>query len=96
MYHYLDDREFSHHTRKLSGEITRRLCHYLKEYYGIGAKNLIPQNAGGSVDLDYNLEIVRCENDNDCRCLKERAKKKPSIDVYKNMVYLIARTQPHP
>ncbi len=75
MYHYLDDREFSHHTRKLSGEITRRLCHYLKEYYGIGAKNLIPQNAGGSVDLDYNLEIVRCENDNDCRCLKERAKK---------------------
>ena len=84
MYHYLDDRKFLHHTRKLSGEIARRLCHYLKEYYdiganfylvGSGAKNLILQNAGGPVDLDYNLEIVRCENDNDCRCLKERAKK---------------------
>ena len=69
MYHYLDDKEFLHKMRKLAGEIMQLLCHYLKEKYdigaifylvGSGAKNLIMQNGNNHVDLDYNLEIVRC------------------------------------
>lgn len=80
MYHYLDDKEFQRKMRALSGEIMQLLCHYLKENYdigagfylvGSGAKNLILQNANNSVDLDYNLEIVRCEDFEDCRYLKE-------------------------
>ena len=49
------------------------LCHYLKEDYdiganfylvGSGARNLILQNENSPIDLDYNLEIVRCEDSN--------------------------------
>lgn len=84
MYHYLEDKEFLHKMRSLSGEIMQLLCHYLKEDYdigsnfylvGSGAKNLILQNADEPVDLDYNLEIVRCEDFKNCRYLKECARK---------------------
>lgn len=84
MYHNLNDKEFLHKMRALSGEIMQLLCHYLKEDYdiganfylvGSGAKNLIMQNENNPVDLDYNLEIVRCEDFEDCRYLKEAARK---------------------
>lgn len=84
MYHYLDDKEFLHKMRALSGEIMQMVCHCLKEDYdiganiylvGSGARNLILQNEGNPVDLDYNLEIVRCEDFEDCRFLKESARK---------------------
>ena len=84
MYHYLDDKEFLHKMRALSGEIMQKMCHYLKADYdiganfylvGSGARNLILQNANESVDLDYNLEIVRCEDFEDCSYLKEGVRK---------------------
>lgn len=84
MYHYLDDKEFLHKMRALSGGIMQGCCHYLKEDYdiganfylvGSGARNLILQNEHNPVDLDYNLEVVRCEDYNDCRYLKESARK---------------------
>ena len=60
------------------------LCHILKEDYdigatfylvGSGARNLIMQNNNESVDLDYNLEIIRCEDFEDCRYIKECVRK---------------------
>lgn len=84
MYHYLDDKEFLHKMRALSGEIMQMVCHCLKEDYdiganfylvGSGARNLILQNEDKPVDLDYNLEIVRCEDFEDCRFLKESTRK---------------------
>ena len=59
-------------------------CHSLKVKYdigasfylvGSGARNLIVQNALNPIDLDYNLEIIRCDDFNDCRTIKECAKK---------------------
>lgn len=82
MYHYLDDKEFLHDMRKLSGALMQSLCHHLKQDYdisanfylvGSGARNLILQNADQPVDLDYNLEIVRCGKLDDCRYIKECA-----------------------
>lgn len=84
MYNYLEDKEFLHNMRALSGEILQSLCHFLKEDYdiganffliGSGARNLILQKANEPVDLDYNLEIVRCEDFEDCRHIKECARK---------------------
>ena len=84
MYHYIEDKEFLHKMRALSGEIMQDLCHFLKEDYdigatfylvGSGAKNLILQNENNPIDLDYNLEIVKCSKFKDCRYLKECAKK---------------------
>lgn len=84
MYHYLDDKEFEGKMRRLGGEIMQELCHILKEDYDIGAtfylvgsgkRKLITQNGEQPVDLDYNLEILRCDDFNDCRYLKECARK---------------------
>lgn len=84
MYHYLDDREFVHRMRGLAGDIMQSLCHRLKVEYDIGAtpqlvgsggRNLILQNADEPVDLDYNLEILRCQNINNGRELKEGVRK---------------------
>ena len=71
MFDYVEDKAFLSRMRNLCGEIMQDCCHYLKEDYdigaifylvGSGAKNLIVQNASLSIDLDYNLEIVRCED----------------------------------
>lgn len=70
--------------RTLCGDIMQDLCHTLKKEYdigaqfylvGSGAKNLIMQNESEPIDLDYNLEIVRCEDINDCRVIKECVRK---------------------
>ena len=84
MYHYYEDKEFLRKMRAESGGIMRELCHTLKEDFdigatpflvGSGAKNLVTQNANQPVDLDYNLEIVRCEDFDNCRYLKECVRK---------------------
>lgn len=83
MYNYLDDKKLISKMRNLGGSLMQRLCHYLKEDHNIGAtfylvgsgaKNLILQNANNPVDLDYNLEIVRCNDFEDGRYLKECVK----------------------
>ena len=84
MFDYVKDKEFLSRMRNLCGEIMQDFCHYLKEDYdigavfflvGSGARNLIVQNASLPIDLDYNLEIVRCEDFEDCGFLKECARK---------------------
>lgn len=84
MYHYLDDREFEHRMRRLAGKIMQSLCHRLKVEYDIGAnfelvgsggRNLILQNADEPVDLDYNLEILKCKDIHNGRELKEDIRK---------------------
>lgn len=83
MYQYLEDKNFVRKMRGLAGSIMQSLCHRLKTEYGIGAtfylvgsgaRNLIVQNGEDPVDLDYNLEIVKCENILDGRYLKESVK----------------------
>ena len=84
MFAYVEDKEFLSRIRNLCGEIMQDFCHYLKEDYNIvaifylvgsGARNLIVQNASLPIDLDINLEIVRCENYKDCWTIKECARK---------------------
>lgn len=84
MFDYVKDKEFLSHMRNLCGEIMQDFCHYLKEDYdigaifylvGSGARNLVIQNASLPIDLDYNLEIVKCEDFEDCRAIKESARK---------------------
>ena len=85
MFDYVKDKEFLSRMRNLCGEIMQDFCHCLKEDYdigavfflvGSGARNLIVQNASLPIDLDYNLEIVRCGDFEDCRGIKECARKR--------------------
>lgn len=84
MFDYVEDKGFLSRMRNLCGEIMQDFCHCLKEDYdigavfflvGSGARNLIVQNASLPIDLDYNLEIVRCEDFEDCGFLRECARK---------------------
>lgn len=84
MFTYVEDKDFLSRARNLCSEIMQDLCHYLKEDYdigtifylvGSGARNLIVQNASLPIDLDYNLEIVRCEDYEACRSIKECVRK---------------------
>ena len=70
--------------RSVCGEIMQDFCHTLKDVYNIGAnfyllgsgaRNLIVQNAAEPIDLDYNLESVRCVDFEDCRTIKACARK---------------------
>lgn len=84
MYEYVDDKQFLSCMRSLCGDIMQDLCHTLKEEYdigssfylvGSGARNLILQNANQPIDLDYNLEITRIDDWDDCRNIKECVRK---------------------
>jgi len=84
MYHWVEDKEFVSSMRQLCGDIMQDLCHTLKVDYdisatfylvGSGARNLILQNANVPIDLDYNLEIVGCEDYEKCKELKQEIKK---------------------
>lgn len=84
MYEYVTDKKFIKRMRKSCGEIMQDLCHTLKQEYDIGAqfylvgsgdKKLILQHASEPIDLDYNLEIVRCTDFDDCRHIKECVRK---------------------
>ena len=84
MFHYVEDKEFLRRVRGVCGELMQDFCHTLKDAYdiganfclvGSGARNLIVQNASEPIDLDYNLEIDRCVDFEDCRAIKACAKK---------------------
>ena len=84
MYEYVNDKQFLSRMRSLCGDIMQDLCHTLKEEYdigasfylvGSGARNLILQNAARPIDLDYNLEITRIDDWEDCRNIKECVRK---------------------
>lgn len=94
MYHYYEDKEFLRKMRAESGGIMQELCHSLKEDFdigatpflvGSGARNLVTQNENQPVDLDYNLEIVRCGDFDDCRYLKECVRKAFNKVLYKHL-----------
>ena len=84
MYEYVEDKQFVSQMRQSCGSLMQELCHKLKEEYDIGTnfslvgsgkRNLILQNGDEAIDLDYNLEITRCEDYEDCRYIKEYVRK---------------------
>ena len=84
MYHYVEDKKLLSWIKAAGGDILQHTCHILKKQFEIGAnfylvgsgkRKLITQNANGPIDLDYNLRIVRCDDFDDCRWLKECVRK---------------------
>lgn len=93
MYEYVNDKEFLSCMRSLCGEIMQELCHTLKSEYdigasfylvGSGARNLIMQNDNRPIDLDYNLEIIRINDFENCRYIKECVRKAFNIVLRKH------------
>lgn len=87
MYHWIEDKDFLSGMRAHCAEMVNWLVQAInsegkmkvKQYLvGSGAKNLIVQNEGEPVDLDYNLEIIDSgEYDiNHCKGIKVYVQKK--------------------
>ena len=88
MYTFVTDKKYLALMRQTCGKMMQELCHVLKEEYDIGAvpkligsgeRRLITQNGKGAIDLDYNLEINRCDDINDCENIKETVRKSFNI-----------------
>ena len=82
MYHWIEDKAFLGRMRGLCSDMVNQLVQAInrkgllevrQHLVGSGAKNLITQNAGRPIDLDYNVEILRSKgiNVNDGRQIKE-------------------------
>jgi len=84
MYKYVTDKTYLSLLRSTCGEMMQELCHVLKEEFDIGAtprligsgsRKLITQNGNESCDLDYDLEINKRYDYEDCRYIKESVRK---------------------
>lgn len=82
MYHWIEDKAFLSRMKGLCSDLVNQLVQAInreellevrQHLVGSGAKNLITQNAGRPIDLDYNLEILRSNGIriNDGRWVKE-------------------------
>lgn len=79
MYHYVEDKEFLSRARSTCSSIMKQLEDELRNkgmntqffLVGSGARNMVTQNENGSIDYDYNLNIISCENWDDCKGIKD-------------------------
>lgn len=87
MYHWIEDKEFLKNMKRFCSDVVNRLVQLINKegvmevhqyLVGSGAKDLIVQNAEEAVDLDYNLEVIRCRefDINDCNKIKDYIQKK--------------------
>ena len=80
MYDWIKDKKFLGMMHSRCAEIVNWLVQDINKsgfmkvkqhLVGSGAKNLILQNEHEPIDLDYNLEIIDCEDYEDCKRIKE-------------------------
>ena len=83
MYHYVEDKDFLKRARKACASLLQELEIRLREkgmntqffLIGSGARNMVTQNEAEPIDFDYNLNIISCEDWNDCKKIKETVRK---------------------
>lgn len=83
MFHFVTDKEFLDASRAFCSQVMCRTRDLLHEedinsqpvLVGSGARNLVTQNENEPIDFDYNLEIMSCEDFDDCKAIKSKVKK---------------------
>ncbi len=80
MYTYVEDKTFLKRARNFCSGLMRELEDELREdginsqffMVGSGARNMVTQNEDGAIDFDYNLNILYCDDFNDCKVIKQK------------------------
>lgn len=83
MYYYVEDKNFLEKARSCCSRLLKELEENLREkginsqffLVGSGGRNMITQNENGSIDFDYNLNIISCPSWNDSKGIKELVRK---------------------
>ncbi len=94
MYHYVEDKEFLKRMRSRCSDMVNQVVQLINkekkysvkmELVGSGANNLVTQNDQSAVDLDYNLIILKTDEDiNDGKIIKEYVRKVFNVILNKN------------
>lgn len=79
MYRYVEDKEFLKRAQGCCSELMHELEDELRDsgiksqffLVGSGARNMVTQNEEESIDFDYNLNILDCEDFRDCKSIKQ-------------------------
>ena len=83
MYHYVEDKEFLKRAQKSCSSLMVELEEELREeginsqffLIGSGGRNMVTQNEEGPIDFDYNLNILSCDDIDDCKAIKEMVRR---------------------
>lgn len=83
MYKYVEDKKFLRRAQSFCSNLMHELEDELRDdgintqffLVGSGARNMVTQNEDGPIDFDYNLNVISCDDINDCRTLKEKTRK---------------------
>ncbi len=78
MYYYVSDKDFlkraqnycSSLMKELEKELRKREINTQFFLVGSGARNMVTQNEKQPIDFDYNLNILSCDDFDDCRAIK--------------------------
>lgn len=84
MYHYVEDKTFLDRARSSCSNLLTELEELLREngmntqfiLVGSGGRNMVTQNENGTIDFDYNLNVISCDDWNDTKGIKELVRKK--------------------
>lgn len=95
MYRYVEDKEFLKRAQRCCSEMMKELEEELRNVdinsqfflVGSGGRNMITQNANKPIDFDYNLNILDCDDFNDCRYIKREVMKAMNIVMKNNGLY---------
>lgn len=79
MYHYFDNKQELKEIKNFCSNLVKEVENELRInginsqifLVGSGGRNMVTQNENEKIDFDYNLNVIGCENINDCKKIKK-------------------------
>lgn len=95
MYHYIEDKAFIKRAKSLCSTLLTELTQKLlaedisSQFFLVGSssRNMVTQNESQPIDFDYNINVQKCMDINDCRCIKETIRKAFNIVLKENGLF---------
>ena len=92
MYKYFEDKQLLKTIQTNCSELVKELEDELRLnglnsqvfLIGSGGRNMVMQNENGPIDFDYNLNVLSCDDINNCFQIKELVRKCFNKVMYKN------------
>ena len=89
MYHFIKEKEKVLLAQNFASELMNSIQDEVRKagiscqffLIGSGARSMVTQNANEPFDFDYNINVLSCEDWNDCRAIKETIRKACNISL---------------
>ncbi len=95
MFHYVEDKEFLRRAQSFCSKIVKEVEAECRRdglnsqvfLIGSGARNMVTQNENGSIDFDYNLNVLSCNDWENGKGIKELVRKAFNRVMQKNKLH---------